>query len=133
LVVRLLDVIALHRNARERSDTVFMPRRGKKCDARIPFRRAQLNPALSRSHRLIGHQGKPKTIDVELQCAVLIANRNTRELDLANHGCPFLVLTRCGNELLTIYKRFASEERNADAIGASRVSNDYIGQYYTNA
>jgi hypothetical protein len=37
------------------------------------------------------------------------------------------------DDLLTTYKRFGSEERNADAIWATGIFKYYIEQYYSNA
>ena len=74
-------------------------------DARIPLRRTQLDPSLAGSHRLIGHDDKPENIDVELHCAILIADRNAGEFDFANHGWPFIELTSIlSNERHIIYK-----------------------------
>ncbi len=101
-----------------------MPGRREECDAGIPLRRTQLDPALPRSHRLIGDQREPENVDVEVECPVLIVYGDTGELDFADHGSPFLTWKR--SELFTIYNRHIAGEGNADPICASRIFGHYI-------
>ena len=59
--------------------------RGEEDDPGLGFRDAQLEPALFLVERLIGDDGEPELVRIEIERAVLIGHRDADELDLFNH------------------------------------------------
>src|SRR5690242_15265215 len=55
---------------------------------RFRARNEKLNPALLGSERLVRKNFESQFLCIELQCGVLIANRNTGNADSTNHVAP---------------------------------------------
>ena len=73
---------------------------------------------------------------LELNCLAFVETveiQAPKSASMEEHFLPF----RCfdsvlWNELREVYKHDATEERKADAICASRISNHYTEHYYSN-
>jgi len=85
----LLHIIAFHGNAREGADAVFSAGGGEEGEAGFSLGGANFDPALAGAHGLIGQQGETEFGRVEVEGAVLIADGDADEFELANHDVSF--------------------------------------------
>src|SRR5689334_11024946 len=82
---RGLDVVGHEGDVHEPADHLLLPRRGEQYQLRVGARKTQLDPALRPVERAVGDDAEAELLRVELQRAILIADRNAGELDRFDH------------------------------------------------
>src|SRR5262249_28441437 len=86
LLVGLPHVVARERSVEERADAVLVAVGREEHDAGFPTRDLELDPALSRAHRLVGVDLEAQPVPVEPECAILIGKGNPDDLAAADHA-----------------------------------------------